>query len=193
MTFTVSYQTSPDWQALRKGLHHFVRSRVPENDAEDVVSDILEAIVRNKAALQTSGNPSAWIYAIARSKINDFYRKQRRQRMAQHNLKTDPTLSGAPENQSVHTRPDVAGLSDCLSGFISNMSDADRIVLTEIDLQQTRQTDFATRHAVALPTIKSRVQRARKRLRDRLISCCPTAMTDGCNNKCHSTISCAAN
>ncbi|WP_404424109.1 sigma-70 family RNA polymerase sigma factor [Thalassospira australica] len=193
MTFNVSHQTSPDWQALRKGLHSFVRSRVPENDIDDVVSDILEAIVRNKASLQTADNPSAWIYAVARSKITDFYRKQGRHRMAQYDLKTDPTLPGSPKNQSVDARPDMTGLSDCLLGFISSMPDADRTVLTEIDLQQTRQTDFATRYDIALPTVKSRVRRARKRLRDRLVSCCPTGMPDGCNNTCRGTTPCGVN
>ncbi|WP_336079364.1 sigma-70 family RNA polymerase sigma factor [Thalassospira sp. CH_XMU1448-2] len=187
MTFASAHHTSADWQALRKGLHRFVQNRIPRHAVEDVVSDILEAIIRNKQTLGAASNPTAWIYAVARSKVVDFYRKQGRERTALQNLQTDPTRDLA------QTSPDSAGLHDCLAAFISELTDADQKILREIDLEQKRQTDFAAQHAIALPTVKSRVQRARRRLRDRLIACCPNGSTHKCDHSCPDSGSCDAN
>lgn len=193
MKFASSHHSSADWQALQKGLHRFVQTRVPVNEVEDVVSDILEAIIRTQSTLSTASNPSAWVYAVARSKIVDFYRRQSRKRSTTNNLQSDPTWYGHAEMIPVDTQPDEADLSTCLSDIISGMDDDDQNILTEIDLKRTRQTEFSARHAIRLPTVKSRVQRARKRLRNRLIACCPDGTSDGCGNTCQNNTTCATN
>jgi len=195
MKFASTHHTNSDWQALQKGLRSFVYHRLPQDAVDDVVADILETIIRKKSDLRSASNPSAWIYAVARSKVADFYRRQGREHIALQTLNTDPTLLN---NDELHDKP---GLHDCVMGFIGRLSETDQTVLEEIDINGTRQTDFATRNAVALPTVKSRVQRARNRLRDRLIACCPTGTEDDgednsgdaktCQGPCDGTTSCA--
>lgn len=193
MTFASSHQSSADWQALQRGLHRFVQTRAPINEVEDIVSDILEAIIRNQSTLGTASNPSAWVYAVARSKIADFYRRQSSARNKIETLQIDPTLHGVSEIHPADTQSDEAGLSACFSELIAGMEDNDQTILTEIDLKRTRQTEFAIRHAIGLPTVKSRIQRARKRLRNRLIACCPDGTTYGCHDTCKSTATCTTN
>ena len=54
----------------------YVRLRVSERDCEDVAADIfLRAVERIR---QVSGDPAAWLYAIARSRIADHYRDKGR-------------------------------------------------------------------------------------------------------------------
>jgi len=191
MKFASTHHTNSDWQALQKGLHRFVYYRLPQDAVDDVVADILETIVRKKSDLRLASNPSAWIYAVARSKVADFYRRQGREHTALQTLNSDPTLLNHDEP---HDKP---GLHDCVMGFIGRLSKTDQTILEEIDINGTQQTDFAHRNAIALPTVKSRVQRARSRLRGRLIACCPangedingTAKT--CQGACDSTTSCA--
>lgn len=167
MKFASTHHTNSDWQALQKGLRSFVYHRLPQDAVDDVVADILETIIRKKSDLRLASNPSAWIYAVARSKVADFYRRQGREHTALQTLNTDPTLLS---HDDPHDKP---GLHDCVMGFIGRLSETDQAILEEIDINGTRQTDFATRNAVALPKVKSRVQRARNRLRDRLVACCP--------------------
>ncbi|MEQ9347354.1 MAG: sigma-70 family RNA polymerase sigma factor [Thalassospira sp.] len=193
MTFASSHQSSADWQALQRGLHRFVQTRAPMNEVEDIVSDILEAIIRNQSTLGTASNPSAWIYAVARSKIVDFYRRQSRARDTTNDLQNDPTFHEFSEMTSNDEQSEAAGLSACLSDIISGMEENDQNILTEIDLKRTRQTEFAARHNIGLPSVKSRIQRARKRLRNRLIACCPDGTSDGCGDTCQSTASCTTN
>lgn len=191
MTFPPSHPTSADWQALKTGLHRFVRSRVSAKEVEDVVSDILEIIIRNKTSLAAAQNPSAWIYAVARNKIVDFYRKRSRDYAMTTAFENDPTNPGQITNHGDDGPTEATGLADCLSGVIAGMAATDRTILAEIDLKQTRQTEFALRHDIALATVKSRIQRARKRLRDRLISCCPDGTSSGCRTTCQGNAVCA--
>jgi RNA polymerase sigma-70 factor (ECF subfamily) len=195
MKFALTHHTTSDWQALQKGLRSFVYHRLPQEAVEDVVSDIIETIIQKKSDIHLASNPSAWIYAVARSKVADFYRRQGREHTALQTLNSDPTLLN-------HDEPyDKPGLHDCVMGFIGRLSKTDQTILEEIDIKGTRQTDFAHRNAIALPTVKSRVQRARNRLRDRLIACCPTGTEDEgedgngdaktCQGTCNSTTSCS--
>lgn len=191
MKFASTHHTNSDWQALQKGLRSFVCHRLPQDAVDDVVADILETIIRKKSDLRLASNPSAWIYAVARNKVADFYRRQGREHTALQTLNTDPTLLNHDEP---HDKP---GFHACVMGFIARLSKTDQTILEEIDINGTRQTDFATRNAIALPTVKSRVQRARNRLRDRLVACCPANGEDSngnattCQGACDSTTSCA--
>ena len=187
MKLNTKTQTNADWQALKTGLHRFVLSRVPKDDADDVVSDILETIIRNRESLRDATNPSAWIFTIARNKITDFYRSRNRQQSSINALATDPTTGPQAQKPTGGMRQNPSELANCLSGVIADMADTDQTVLHEIDLKNTRQTEFAIQHGIALPTVKSRVQRARKRLRDKLIACCPDGTANNCDAACHCT------
>ncbi|GAA0605011.1 sigma-70 family RNA polymerase sigma factor [Thalassospira tepidiphila] len=186
MKFASTHHTNSDWQALQKGLRSFVYHRLPQDAVDDVVADILETIIRKKSDLRLASNPSAWIYAVARSKVADFYRRQGHERIALDALQTDPTTETPNNlNRTIDDGADVNGLNDCLTEIISTMAARDQNILRAIDLNNTRQIDFATQHDLALPTVKSRIQRARKRLRDRLISCCPEGTLNDCDNACY--------
>ncbi|WP_417814846.1 RNA polymerase sigma factor [Thalassospira alkalitolerans] len=175
MTLPISQETvhSPDWQALKKGLLGYVHKRVPERDCDDVVADILEAIIRHRAKLQHSDNPSAWIYAIAKNKITDHFRKTARRHNNLKDAMNDPTFNVPDQQISKDDIMSISGLAICLSPLIAGMDRQDRLILKAIDLEEMRQTDYAAHHGIILPTVKSRIQRARQRLRNRLLACCP--------------------
>jgi RNA polymerase sigma-70 factor (ECF subfamily) len=56
-------------------VHGYVRMRVPARECDDVVADIfLRAIERT--AQQRSSDAGPWLFAIARSRVADFYRRR---------------------------------------------------------------------------------------------------------------------
>lgn len=55
-------------------LHGYVRTRVPEQDCEDVVGEIFLRAVERQGQLR--GDSAAWLFAIARSRVAEFYRKR---------------------------------------------------------------------------------------------------------------------
>lgn len=72
----------------------FARLRVRAQDCEDVVSDIfLRAIERQD---QLRGDVGAWLFAIARSRIADHYRKRDLVMRTQSSLSTPEGVNDAP-------------------------------------------------------------------------------------------------
>jgi RNA polymerase sigma-70 factor (ECF subfamily) len=55
---------------------------------------------------------------------------------------------------------------------LSELSPADREAIILCDLERLPQEEYARRKGLSLPGAKSRVQRARKRLRERLTQVC---------------------
>lgn len=79
-----------------------------------------------------------------------------------------------PDNlvQTVDEPPAIDLLTACLPRVLSELSEADREVLTRCDLEGVPQAEFAAQHGLSLSAVKSRVQRARVRLRTRLSEAC---------------------
>lgn len=57
-----------------------VRSRVPEEDVEDVVQESFIAMLRSLASFEQRSNFSTWLYTIVNRQIADFYRRRSRAR-----------------------------------------------------------------------------------------------------------------
>lgn len=81
-------------------------------------------------------------------------------------LPDDLIADGAPETAPVDL------LSHCLPRVLSELSAEDREAIVLCDIQGVTQKDFAGRLGLSLPAAKSRVQRARVRLRAQLSEAC---------------------
>lgn len=59
-------------------IHRFVSSKIKKYDSEvdDLVQDILMSIHRSRATFHSSRSFSAWMFAISRHKVIDFYRRK---------------------------------------------------------------------------------------------------------------------
>jgi len=148
---------------FRRRLLGFVRKRVrSEADAEDVVQDVLAKLVSAEPA---SGPVHAWLFAVARNAIIDRSRK----RTEQQSLTVLDVPEAAPEEDA---SMEVAG---CLCPMMSALSTGDQRVLERIDMRGESQTELARELGISTSGMKSRVQRARERLRAAVESCCEVA------------------
>lgn len=66
------------YRALAPGLHRYVSSRLRGNDAEDVVSQVWYEVVRAQPDLADEDERRAFVYTVARRRIQDELRRQRR-------------------------------------------------------------------------------------------------------------------
>jgi RNA polymerase sigma-70 factor (ECF subfamily) len=146
-------------------LRAFVRRRVQSDaDADDVVQDVLTKLVTNGP--EPSGSVHAWLFTVARHAIIDRSRTRREHAdLGAIELAEEP-----PEGEGA-----AGELARCLGPMMAALSDDDRLVLTRVDLGGESQADFARELGVSASGLKSRVQRARSRLRAVLESCCSVA------------------
>jgi RNA polymerase sigma-70 factor (ECF subfamily) len=140
------------WLRGRMGNHH---------DAEDLLQELFLKAMRQDGKFCRIENARAWLFEVARNAIADRLR-----------LKKDQVE--LPEDLALETDEPAAvdSLAACLPRALSELSEEDREAITLCDLEGLNQEDYARMKGLTLPGAKSRVQRARKRLRDHLSETC---------------------
>ncbi|GIH99566.1 sigma-70 family RNA polymerase sigma factor [Planobispora takensis] len=157
---------------MRTRLVAFVAARIDRPDeAEDIVQEVLARISRSPSGLREAGRLEAWVYQITRNAIIDHHRAVTAAGRAQHRAAFDRSLSAEAAEPGALT-----ALSGCLAPMLAQLSEHDRQAITLVDYDGLTQTEAARRLGLSVPGMKSRVQRARTRLRTLLTACCQIAV-----------------
>ena len=144
-------------------LRAFVRSRVrSDEDADDVVQDVLLKLVRQGEG-SVKGSVHAWLFSVARNAIIDRSRARKKAVPLNRDLEVY-----AVEEAGSTTKE----LAQCLEPMLRLMRKEDRAILIRADRNGQAQADLARKLRLPVSTVKSRVQRARTRLRKQLENCC---------------------
>jgi RNA polymerase sigma-70 factor (ECF subfamily) len=139
---------------LKGRLHH-------ADDANDVLQQVFEKALLQGEKFCSVGNARAWLFQVARNILIDRYRMQH------HELPLpDELLADVPVVDAVDE------LSECLPRVLSELSPDDRAIIVQCDLNGVSQQAYADAKKMSLPAVKSRIQRARRRLRDTLEKNC---------------------
>ena len=150
------------YQQFREPLKAFISKRIHnEALAEDMVHDVFVKIHSRIESLKEPDKLPAWIYQIARNSIIDSYRKGE--------LISSSDLSEVEQNEVVQPPQD---LNRVVRSMIEKLPAQDKEILLLSDFDGFKQADIAKRLGISLSGAKSRVQRARKKLKELLLECC---------------------
>lgn len=154
------------WQAHEGELRGYLRHRLADSDAAaDVLQDVFLKAMRQGHGFCTLDNPRAWLFQVARNALVD------RARTAHPYVPlTDELAETLPLNPEPMAPVDA--LADCLSRTLAELSADDAAVLRACDLEGQSQRAFAQAQGLSLPAVKSRLLRARQRLRERMSQVC---------------------
>ncbi len=165
-THTSDTEPFAGWPETRERLGRFIAARIGNPaDAEDVLQDVLVRAVAGLEQLKDAARLHAWLYGIARNAIIDHYRRSGRA-PARADVDIAALPAAEPEEDG------AAGLLQCLEPMLRGLDDRDREVLELADRDGVSQKDLVERLGLSYSGAKSRVQRARARLRDRFNTCC---------------------
>ena len=166
------------WRPFRKGLSAFVVRRVPYQDAEDVVQDVLLRLHRSAATLRDTRRTEAWVYGVARRTIADYYRRRPPTEAlpdeAEIRESEEPrpaVFASFPGNHSVHEE-----VLSWLRPMAEALPDRYRQALIMADFEGRPQKEVAKALGLSLSGAKSRVQRARALLGENLRRCCKISL-----------------
>jgi RNA polymerase sigma-70 factor (ECF subfamily) len=152
------------WDQYSTRLRAFIRSRVWDDaEAEDILQEVFIRIHRHLCCQPEWNKPKSWIYQIARNLIIDHYRRQR---------ETVELPEGLPAEPDMPEEDPEAVLALSLKEMIDALPEHYRQALLLTEYQGLSQKQLAERLGLSLSGAKSRVQRARERLRDMLLRCC---------------------
>lgn len=64
------------------------------------------------------------------------------------------------------------GLGCCLMNFVNQLPEEYRGILVDVEMKGEKQKDLASKYSIAYPSVRSRVQRGREKLKQILLDCC---------------------
>jgi RNA polymerase sigma-70 factor, ECF subfamily len=163
------------WIEFHARLRAFVARRIDNRaDVDDIVQLAFLKLHRGLGEIRSGERIHAWLYSTARRAIADYYRSRSRQLETPSGgvLELD-ALAGTGTLGDSDGRQEVAR---CLAPVLGRLGAVDQEAILLTELQGLRLLDAAQRVGVSLPGMKSRVQRARRRLREAILACCHVAL-----------------
>ena len=152
------------WDQYSRRLLAFIRSRVWDDaEAEDILQQVFTRVHRHLCCQPDWNKPEGWFYQIARNLIVDHYRRRREMVEIPESLPAEPDL---PEED-----PETV-LALSLTEMVNELPEPYRQALVLTEYQGLSQQQLAESLGISLSGAKSRVQRAREKLRDMLLRCC---------------------
>lgn len=163
----------------RSRLLAFIRRRVPDRDeAEDLVQDVFYELTEAYQLAKPIGRVASWLYAVARHKITDWYRRPAYSRTV--SLDTSP-FDDAPEDGGLllaellpavdSTAPDDLmrdAVMDALAEALDELPPEQRDVFVRHELDGQPFREMSDELGVPLNTLLSRKRYAVLYLRERL-------------------------
>lgn len=153
----------PDlWIEHKTRLRGYIAKRVRERDVvDDILQDVFLKAHASLHTVKSHGSLTAWLYRIAANAIADHHRGRK------------PSEEISDELAAPEPEPDyIAELASCLQPLIADLPETYRLPLVLSKIEGLTQKEVATRLGLSLSGAKSRVQRGREKLRQRLFECC---------------------
>lgn len=164
---------APAHRSLRDGLRQFMRNRVGEAHADDLVQDVFLRMHEHAEGLRDEDRVAAWAYRIARNVVIDHYRARPRRAVdAPADAPPDweaPILDLASPEPTENQNEIVAGW---LRPMLFLLPDPYAEALEAVELEGLTHKEYAARAGLSLSGAKSRTQRARSMLEGLVRACC---------------------
>jgi RNA polymerase sigma-70 factor, ECF subfamily len=146
-----------EWTNIHEKLKTFVFRKVKDKAlAEDIVHDVFLKVHAKASQLKDPAKISSWIYQITRHAVTDYFRAQSR------------VISPVDLDWDSATQDFNDCVAFCLNQLIKTLPEKYRQALELTELEQVSQLELAERLGISYSGAKSRVQRARQMLKERL-------------------------
>ncbi len=157
------YRVETIWSEFGDTLRRFIRKRVSDpQHADDILQNVFLNIHTRLDSLQDETKLQSWVYQITRNAIVDHYRQ------TPNRVALDEEL---PEFVSDDDELQQE-LTESVRSMMNYLPDEYRVPLMMDAFEGLSQAEIANRLGISLSGAKSRVQRARAKLRDLLFDCC---------------------
>lgn len=134
---------------------------------DDLLGDVFLKAIRAGDRFCAVEDARAWLFQVARTTQIDRLRTSR-------DLVPIPETLAAPAEEA---RP-VYTLASCLPRALSELPPDDADALRRCDLEGMTQAEYARQVGISLPGAKSRLQRARRRLKEHLTTACKVRLDE---------------
>lgn len=145
------------WNNLQHELRNVVYRKVKDKAlADDIVQDVFIKVQANLSQLKDRSKFSAWIHRIAQHMVMDYFRK------------SGTVINPAELDWESSQHEFNECVAYCLNVLLEELPDKYRHALKLTELENLSQYELAERLNISYSGARSRVQRARKLLREKI-------------------------
>jgi RNA polymerase sigma factor (sigma-70 family) len=150
-------------QALARHLRAFLRRRIPQHrdDVEDLVQEILLAVHNARHTYRPDEPLTAWLHAIARYKLMDFFRSRARRESLHDPIDDHADLLADTDDEPSQARHDIGKL-------LAHLPDKQRLPIVHMKLEGLSVTETARITGLSESAVKVGVHRGLKALAARI-------------------------
>jgi RNA polymerase sigma-70 factor, ECF subfamily len=133
------------------------------HDTEDILQNVLVKVIKNGEQV-SAASFLPWLQTVCRTTSIDYYRKNKSKHSQLDEEKDGPVVES--ENES------AISLSKCVRPLLKNLNEEDYKILKAVELDGMAQNELAEKMDINYSALKSKVQRARKKLKEEILQCC---------------------
>ena len=133
--------------------------------AEDILQEVGIRIQKNESKIKNINNIKAWLYKITNNLIADYFRGVNKYSLIE-NI-DELSIIDTPENENYNKET-----AECLLKLVEYLPEIYKEAIIESDYKGKIQIELGQERGLSNSGSKSRIQRARKKLKTILYSCC---------------------
>ncbi|MEZ4691773.1 MAG: RNA polymerase sigma factor SigZ [Ignavibacteria bacterium] len=155
------------WKNFNRELYNFILSKVKDRDtAKDILQETFIKIQKNIHTLKDDKSLKYWIYRITYNSIIDYFR-------VNNNLNEfDKNCENTPQPEPEELNENNTKLAECVIPFINKLPSIYKEALTLTEFENYTQLELADHLGISYSGAKSRVQRAKVKLKELFRNCC---------------------
>jgi len=149
------------WSDYKNGLLFYILKKIKDKEiANDLSHEVLMKIYNSCCSNNEIRNVRSWMFQIAHNTTIDYLKKE--------NKFTDE-LPEIFENDENNSFKEVA---EFMNPLIKLLPEKYAVPLQLSDIEELKQAEVSKKINLSLTATKSRIQRARKLLKEKIIECC---------------------
>ncbi|MCU0468124.1 MAG: RNA polymerase sigma factor SigZ [Arcicella sp.] len=157
------------WLKFSHPVKDFIRHQTHNSDiTDDLLQEVFIKIHQNLHLLREEEKVAGWVFQIARNTVLNYFRSQKRNLENQEIFVTENESENAFKENNLN---EMVGI--WLEEFKKDLAPKYREALQLVDIEGISQVELANRLGISVSGAKSRVQRGREQLKQKLIDCCP--------------------
>jgi RNA polymerase sigma-70 factor, ECF subfamily len=157
------------WLQFSHSVRDFIQKQTHDSDvSDDLLQEVFIKIHQNLHLLREEEKLAGWVFQIARNVVLNYFRSRKRA------LEKESFIHIQNSNEITFKENNLNELVGLwLTEFKKELDPKYQEALQLVDIEGITQTELANRLGISVSGAKSRVQRGREQLKQKLIDCCP--------------------
>ncbi len=153
------------WYNFDKELLRFICKKVNQQEhCRDILQNVYLKVLTKTERIENAANVGGYLHRMAMNEINDYYRA--------NPANTSQELPDDLISENERPHEDIQLADCCLRPMIESLPVNYRDALIWTELEGLSQVDLAKKLGISVSGMKSRVQRAREKLKEEILKCC---------------------